>query len=155
MTVPVLPDTLEVALCKGLLARLDGAGIITWQETQAYGDAFGGIAGFLASWPNMPDRIVAATPYAVADDPAEPMSTIGVQFRSRWAGGNPRAVMNLSGAIFDALHGLGPVVLAGGVSVSQCLRRSSGSMGQDGASKRWSWSDNYYVDVDRPSTHRP
>lgn len=151
---PPLPDGTDVALAVGALRYLADAGLITWQPDQPYPAGFTGVAGFLASWPAEPACVVACTPYPVADDPEQSMSRIGLQIRTRWDGSNPRGVMNLSAAVFDQLHGLGPVVLPGGVSVSQCLRASGGSMGQDGSSKRWSWSDNYYVDVDRPSTHR-
>jgi hypothetical protein len=151
MTVtPVHPDTAEILLCKGLMAYLQGFGLVEYREDQAYGDTFAMAAGFLLSWPAGPDRVLTLTPYPVTDspDPAEQFSTVGVQARMRWAGANPRAVANYAGAVFDALHGLGPVDLPNRVSISQALRRSGASMGQD-ANKRWSWADNYYVDMDR------
>ena len=153
MTTPQLEDATEVKLCLGLIQYLVGLDLLTWRADAAYAAGYGQAAGFLTTWPSSPDRVATFTPYPVADDPDQAMSTVGVQVRTRWSGENPRAVANYAGAIFDALHGLGPVELAGGVRVSQVLRRSGTSMGQDG-SKRWSWSDNYYVDLDRPSSYR-
>lgn len=151
MTAPVLEDQLDVQLCVGLIRHLADLELCAWSPTGVYPAAAAG--AFLVTVPNLPDRALTLSPYQVLDDPDQAMSTIGVQVRTRWAGADPRATLNYAGAIFDALHGLGPVVLPGGVSISQCLRRSSTPMGQDG-SKRWSWADNYYVDVDRPSSNR-
>lgn len=153
MTAPTLEDTTEVKLCLGLIQLLVGLQLVTWRADAAYSLTLQQPAAYLVTWPSAPDKVATFTPYPVADDPDQAMSTVGVQVRTRWAGENPRAVANYAGAIFDALHGLGPVELAGGVRVSQVLRRSGTSMGQDG-SKRWSWADNYYVDLDRPSSYR-
>lgn len=153
MTAPVLEDQLDVQLCLGLIGHLQALELLTWQPTGAYPAGFTGVATYLLRVPTGPDRLATFSPYQVADDPDQAMSTIGVQVRTRWAGSDARAVLNYSGAIFDELHGLGPVTLPNGVRISQCLRRSSVSMGQD-TSQRWSWADNYYVDVDRPSSNR-
>lgn len=153
MTAPVLEDGLDVLLCRGLIDYLATVGLVTWRADASYPATYQAVAAFILSWPSGPDRIATLSPYLVADDPEQAMSTIGVQIRTRWAGSNPRAVLNFSAAIFDVLHGLGPAELPGGVRMSQCLRRSSASMGQDG-SQRWSWVDNYYVDVERPSDNR-
>lgn len=149
MSIPVLPDAPEIRLCRGLMLYLAGLELVAWREDQAYGDlAAAPAAGFLLSFPSSPDRILTATPYGVTDLPDEKVSRTGVQLRTRWAGGNVRGVVNYSGALFDALHGLSGVTLPGGVRLSQALRTSSGSMGQD-AAKRWTWTDNYSVDYDR------
>lgn len=151
MTAPVLEDQLDVQLCLGLIGYLQQLELLTWSPNGVYPASAAG--AFLLRVPTSPDRLAVFSPYQVSDDPDQAMSTIGVQVRTRWAGSDARAVLNYSGAIFDELHGLGPVTLPGGVRVSQCLRRSSVSMGQD-SSQRWSWADNYYVDVDRPSSNR-
>lgn len=151
MTAPTLEDQLDVQLCVGLIGYLAELDLCAWSPAGVYPATVAG--AFLLAVPTSPDRALTLSPYQVADDPDQAMSTIAVQVRTRWAGSDPRAVLNYSGAIFDALHGLGPAVLPGGVSISQCLRRSSTSMGQD-SSRRWSWADNYYVDVDRPSSNR-
>jgi hypothetical protein len=152
---PIYPNSTGVLLCFGLFEYLAGLGLVTWRETQNYVDVPGQACGFLGTVPEAPDRILTLTPYGLRDDAAEPMSLAGVQVRTRWAGTNPRGVLNFSGAIFGALHGLGPVTLPGDVSISQCLRTSSGSLGQEpSGAKRWSHADNYYVDLDSPSTHR-
>lgn len=153
MTAPVLEDSTDVLLCRGLIDYLVMLGLLTWRPDASYPATYQAVAAFILTWPTGPDRIATFAPYQIADDPDQAMSTIGVQIRTRWAGSNPRAVLNYSGAIFDALHGLGPLELPGGVRISQCLRRSSVSMGQD-SSQRWSWADNYYVDVERPSDNR-
>lgn len=157
MTSPAPPDSTYVLLCRGLIDHLAALGpdVLNWREDAAYGDTYGRPAAFLASWPSTPDRVAAFTPYTVSDDAAEPMSVVGVQVRTRWAGSSPRAVMSYSDTLFDALHGLSNLTLSTGVRVSQVLRQSSASLGQEAtATKRWSWADSYYVDLDRPTTHR-
>ena len=151
MTAPTLEDQLDVQLCVGLIQYLADLDLCAWSPAGVYPATAAG--AFLLTVPTSPDRMLALAPYQVMDEPDQAMSTIGIQVRTRWAGSDPRAVLNYAGAIFDALHGLGPVLLPGDVRISQCLRRSSTSMGQD-SSRRWSWADNYYVDLDRPSSNR-
>lgn len=152
MTVTA-PESTEYKLCVGLIQYLAGLDLVAWSPAAAYPASSSSACAFLQTWPSGPDRVAVFTPYQVADDADQAMSTVGVQVRTRWAGSNPAGVLNYAGAIFDALHGLGPIVLPSGASISQCLRRSGTSMGQD-SSQRWSWADNYYVDLDRPSSYR-
>lgn len=142
-------DSVDIKLCKGLLAYLEDLDLVVYRPSQQYEAGSAEAAGFIGSWPAAPDRVLTLTPYAVADPPGDTQVTIGVQVRTRWAGGNVTAVANYDGAIYDALHGLAQVQL-GGVSISQVLRRSSTSLGQDASTKRWSMVSNYYVDLDRP-----
>lgn len=149
------PDSTEVLLARGVMEYLAALDLVEWRENQTYTDAAGQACGFLGSVPDQPDRLLTLTPYTIADDARDTMSLVGLQARTRWAGSNWRAVANYSAAIFDALHGLGPVTLATGIRLSQCLRQSSATLGQEAVgAKRWSWSDNYYVDLDRPGAHR-
>lgn len=157
MTSPTPEPGLQVQLVRGLIDLLVALGpdVLTYRDDAAYGLDYGRPAAFIGSWPSAPDRVACFTPYPVSDDPAEPMSVVGVQVRTRWAGSNVRAVMSYSDTLYGELHGLHDLTLSTGVSISQCLRRSSTTMGQEAAgTKRWSWSDNYYVDVHWPSTHR-
>ena len=153
MTAPIPEDGVDYLLCVGLLQRLDAADLATWLDSQAYGDSYGQVAGYFGRMPDMPDRAIALTPYPVSADPGEPMSRIGVQVRTRWAGSSARHVRNFAGAVFGELHGLGPVTLSTGVQLSQCLHQSGASMGQDTV-RRWSHVDNYYCDVLYPTSHR-
>lgn len=154
MTDPSTIDGLDTQLCLGLidyLCTLD-PDLLTWSPSGAYPVGLTRPAAFLNDWPSGPDRVATFTPYPVADEPDQAQSTIGVQIRMRWAGANPRAVLNYRSVIFDELHGLANLQL-GTVRISQVLHRSGASLGQDG-SKRWAWSDNYYIDCDRPSSNR-
>lgn len=147
----------DVDLLEGLALDLAAGGIASWSPeggTYAPPQFPTDVVGtFLMTVPGSPDRIVSLASYLVSDDPSQAMSVMGVQVRTRWAGGDPRAVMRLSGAIFDRWHGRSNWTLTSGVTISQCLRKSGSTMGQDG-SKRWGWSDNYYLDVNRPGDNR-
>jgi hypothetical protein len=139
-------------LVVGIAMLLRDAGHGQWNPTGIYqGATTTGI--FIMAVPDLPDRLITLTPYAVTDDADEAMSTQGLQVRTRWGGGNPLDVLDLDSAIFDTLHALTMTTLSTGVTLSQCLRRSSASMGQD-SSKRWGMSSNYYLDVNRPGPHR-
>jgi hypothetical protein len=136
-------------LLLGLVDVLAGAGVGVWNDRGIYPAAAVGI--FMLAVPDQPDRLISLSPYRVTDDAAEAMSTEGVQVRTRWAGGNPLDVLDLDARVFGILHGMSNLTLSTGVRISQCLRRSSASLGQD-SSKRWGISSNYYLDVARPAS---
>jgi hypothetical protein len=138
-------------LLLGLLGVLVDAGLGVWNDRGIYPAAAVGI--FMLAVPDQPDRLITLSPYSVTDDADEAMSTEGVQVRTRWAGGNPLDVLDLDARVFGVLHGMSNVTLNTGVRISQCLRRSSASLGQD-SSKRWGMSSNYYLDVERPAPNR-
>ena len=101
----------------------------------------------------MRSRCIALSTYPVSDDYALSESTVGLQVRCRWEGADPRRTDRVADAVFDVLHGLQATTLSTGVHVISCARRSGVSLGQD-TQKRWGRSDNYYLDVHRPSPNR-
>lgn len=140
----------DTDLLTGVAVLLAAAGHGTWSPSGGYTSGQTGIV--LHAFPDTPARVITLTAYGVADDPSLSDSTYGLQVRTRWDGQDPRLVNDLAGAIFSTLQGL-TVTLSTGIKVVQCLRRSWVSLGQDDT-KRWARSDNYYLDVHRPSTHR-
>lgn len=141
----------QTDLLTGLAVHLAANGIGAWSPTGAYTAGQTGIV--LATVPASPDSIVTITGYGVSDDPSLSDSVQGVQFITRSAGGDPRPVDDLADSIFDLLHGATGLTLTTGVRVTQCLRRSHVSLGQDG-NRRWSRSENFYLNVHRPSLNR-
>jgi hypothetical protein len=123
----------------------------TWNTSGAYTVLQTGIV--LGNAPQSPDRIITLTAYGVSDSPNLSDSVQGVQIRTRWGGQDPRPVDDLDDAIFNLLHGRTALALTTGVTVVQCLRQSTTTLGQD-ANGRWMRSSNYYLDVHRPSTYR-
>lgn len=102
--------------------------------------------------PQSPARVVALDSYSVSDDPNLAQGTVGLHITTR-AGGDPRDVEDLDDAIFDCLHGATNLDL-NGVLVQQVYRQSNAPLGQDG-NRRWQSTSNFYLDVHRPSRHRP
>jgi hypothetical protein len=139
-------------LLTGLAAYIAAGGIgATWSTSGAYTVLQTGIV--LGAIPQSPDRIVTLAAYGVADSPALSDSVVGVQVRTRWGGSDPRPVDDLDDAIFDLLHGKTALTLSTGVTIVQCLRQSSASLGQD-ENNRWMRTANYYATAHRPSANR-
>jgi len=143
---------LESNLLTGLAVYLAAGGIeATWTPSGAYTALQTAIV--LGNIPQTPDRVITLTTYAVSDSPNLSDSVLGVQVRTRAEGADKRKVDDLDAAIFNLLHGKTALALTTGVTVVQCLRQSSTTLGQD-ENGRWSNSSNYYLDVHRPSTNR-
>lgn len=141
-------------LLDNLAAYLAAEGIADWETSGTYGDNDTGIV--LKVIPQHPDRMISLAAYPVADDPALDSDTVAIQARTRWPGNDPRPVDDLGDRVFDALHGRRDWALGSGESetfVVYCRRVSGDSLGRD-ANGRWERSDNYYLDVYRPATHR-
>jgi len=137
------------------MAQLVAADVtgITWKApgAGAYTATQAGI--YLDSTPETAVRAVQLSLYPVDDDPVHAASIIGFQTIVRWEGSDPLPTRDLDSAIFDALHGRTHFTLSTGITVASCARRSGASLGQD-ASRRWSRSSNYYLQVTRPAPHR-
>ena len=138
-------------LLTGLAAYLHSASVGTWKATGAY--TSGQTAIVIGALPQTPDRAIALAFYPVEDSPSLSDSVAGVQVITRWGGEDPTATDDLADGVFDALHGMTAVTLSTGVRVVQCLHQSGASLGRDG-NGRWERSDNYYLTIHRPSTHR-
>jgi hypothetical protein len=151
MTAPAVEgSTFYRDLLVGFAELLRDLGLGTYNPNVSYTATQTGIF-FLAS-PDTPDRQIVLTPWTVSDNPDDAMSVAGLQVRTR-AGANPIDVMTLDDRIYVALHNRTNFTLSTGVRIAQSLRRSSAALGQD-ASRRWSWSSNYYLDAHRPAPNR-
>lgn len=155
MTSPELelPPSVDMQTVLGLIALLQDAELVVYRPGTPFPDDFPDVAAVLQRRPDKPDRVASFTPYPVSQDADQAMDRLGVQIWMRYAGQNPRAVGNLAGAVRDTLHGLTGVDLVTGVRMSQCLRSSGSSLGQDTAG-RWSWVENFYCDIEHQTAHR-
>lgn len=97
--------------------------------------------------PDKPDRFVCLTDYPISDSPNQPISTIGVQVRTR-AGENPDDERDLRDSIYQALQGRTHLDF-GSCHVIQIRRISTAPLGKD-SSGRWSYAQAYYVDTNTP-----
>lgn len=137
-------------LLTGLAEHLDAAAIGTWRPTGTY--TAGETAIVIRGIPPAPDRLITLAPYPVGSPAGRSTITHGIQIRMR-ASADPRDVDDLADAVFDLLDSAGPLRF-GGVVVNQLYRQSYTSLGQD-STGRWERSENYYVDAERPTAHRP
>jgi hypothetical protein len=138
-------------LLTGLARDLQAAGIGKWSPAGTYGSNDIGIV--LGRFPDKPNNVITLSPYGV-DDVIEGEDTIGVQVRSRRAGLDPRPGMLTADQIFDRWHARHDFLLPNGLHVTQMTRRSWVSGGID-SSDRSTVIQNFYVQLVRPSQHRP
>lgn len=144
-------DGFTSRLLAGLAEHYAANSVGTWRDTGIYTSGETGIV--IRAVPQAPDRIITLAAYPV-DAGYVGMSdqTIGVQHRLRGTT-DPRDCDDLADAIFDLMDSRGHLELSTGVHIVQAIRRSYTSLGQD-ANKRWERSENYYIDVMRPTAHR-
>lgn len=157
MSLPVIegmPAAFDDLVVRGLIAVLEADGVVEFLPVYPSGFGSGGeVAATLGTRPADPDRLASFTPYAVSGGGPDAMERLGVQVWLRYHGTNPRAVRSLAGSIRDSLDGLGPLTLSTGVSMSQCLRSSGSSLGEDSRG-RGTWVENFYADVNHPTPNR-
>ncbi|MBQ0974565.1 hypothetical protein KBZ00_26055 [Streptomyces sp. RK31] len=137
----------ETDLLRGVAELLDTQGVGTYDETGPLPAGSTGIV--LGRLPDGPDRALALTTYPVGDDDSTDSIT-GVQVRIR-AGTNPLDVLDLSDAVFNALHNRRSWT-ARGVRVEISWRNSEAWIGQD-QQGRMERSANYYVRTVRSGAH--
>lgn len=138
-------------LLAGLAAQMETAGVALYREDfSSY--AAGDTAVVLSLMPQSPDRCVALTAYSAVDAVESSWSTIPVQFRFRGNVSDPTDVTNFADDVFQAIHGLTNLTF-GSAHLVQILRKSTVPLGQDD-SRRWQRSDNYYADINAPTTAR-
>ena len=106
----------------------------------------------LGDLPSTFPRGVGIMPFQVDANAYLASDTEGLQLRYR---GQTPQVMAMREAVFQELQGLYlPVVPASAnFRIEQVRRMSSGSLGYD-ASGRLNWSENYYVQMWKPTVHR-
>lgn len=137
-------------LAHGLAEYLAAAGIAVYRPTGIYHDGETGIV--IGTVPASPPRVVVLTPYPLSDDVDQADSVLGLQVRARGASGDPREVLDLVDAVFDALHGATHLDLAGAL-VHLAERTASLPMGQD-QNSRYQHADTYQLTAHRPTRHR-
>lgn len=135
---------LTVAAAEDLAAQ----GVGVWNEAGMFGPGETGIT--TKAVPATPDRIVALTPYTVADEVLG-HRVQGMQVRTRGAAADPLDVDDLDDAVYQAWHGREGVVF-GGVPVHLIYRASHGTLGVDGDYRTENVS-NYYLLIDAPTPH--
>lgn len=137
-------------LAHGLAEYLAAGGVGTYQSTGIYREDETGIV--IGAMPAAPPRVVALTPYPLADDVDQADSVLGLQVRVRGADTDPRPVLDLIDAVFDVLHGATHLDLAGAL-VHLVERTASTPMGQD-TNRRYEHADSYQLMAHRPTRHR-
>lgn len=143
-------------LLDGLARTIAAAGLATYRSDGSAYQA-GETAVTFKDTPPDPDRVVVLSAYTSTGD--EPLITLGrqpVQVKCRGAADDALDVDTLADSIFDLLHGATNLTF-GALHVAQILRTSGNiPLGMDEQSRRWMRSDNYYLDVDYPTTaNRP
>ena len=123
---------------------LAGAGIATYEPTGVYAAGDTGIT--IGVMPDVPDRCLCLTPYAVEDTGTTDV-TVGVQIRVR-AGRDPRDAEQLGDAVYELLHNARGYQL-GAAYVAVSWRQSQASLGQD-EKGRTELAANYYMAATRP-----
>lgn len=134
-------------LTVGAAEDLAAAGIGDWAPSGAYPPS-PCPAIFTKAVPPTPDRVVALTPYTVADEVLG-HRVQGMQVRTRGGEADPLDVDDLDDAIYQAWHGRENVTF-GGVPVHLIYRASHGTLGTDGDHRTENVS-NYYFLMDAPT----
>lgn len=119
---------------------------LTW-STGNYTRSQTGI--YLDTYPAEADG-VTITDYPVTDDVSLSDSTVGIQFTIKAQSGTK--LRAISDDLMDRLHGR-PRGIIGSITLVSSLRQSGAVLGQDGKG-RLGRSENYYMQVWRPSPFR-
>ncbi|MGW4602741.1 minor capsid protein [Streptomyces sp. NPDC004532] len=136
-------------LLDGLARHLDAAELVTYDPTGPTGDLF------FEAMPSTPDRCVVLTIYGGPEpDSKLPYSEPSVQVRVRGTQ-DPSVSRARAQAIFDELHGLGPITLPDGTRLLSCIaiQAAPQSMGRDEVN-RFEHVVNFRTEVHAVSTHR-
>ena len=137
-------------LAEGIAQHLTAKGLLTYDPDGTGGDTF------LDDMPSTPDQAVALTLY---EAPTEPDSLLGydeprLQVRVR---GTQDATVSRDRcrAIYEELHGLGPLTLPDGTRLILCvaLQHGPASLGKD-ANGRHEHVVNYRAEQRSVTTHR-
>lgn len=138
----------ETLIVEGIAALLATNSIGTWSKTTAYTASQVGIYdGPIGS---DTAEAVGLTLYPVADQ-VDSESVIGLQVMFQSA--SKATLRNRAEAVFNLLHASWGLQLPQ-VRITHLLRRSSSDLGRDDAG-RWLRSDNYYLNLNRPTANRP
>lgn len=136
-------------LITGIASYLEAQGVGQWEPVVTV------MTGTLITGrepPSEPDRVIALAEYPVEDDARLSDAIIGLNVILRGLPDDPRSVLDLRDAVYDALHGLehfdlGPT--GNGVRLNLVWRQSATPLSAD-ESGRHRRSENYYLRVNRP-----
>lgn len=153
-----MADSFELDTLLGfanLAADNPEAEVRLWSENDANGNPNppqpeGSVPIFIDRWPEGPDDCVTITDYTVSDDPSLSDSVIGVQVTVRAK--DVDVVKGITSDLFALFHGRWRGML-GRVTLVSARRASGTNTGQD-SNDRQGRTENYYLTVHRPSTHR-
>lgn len=126
-----------------------------WSENDADGQPNppqpeGTVPIFIDRWPEGPGDVVVIADYTVADDISLSDSVLGVQVSVRCE--DLDKVKGITSDLFALFHGRWGGKL-GRVTLVSARRASGTNTGQD-SNDRQGRTENYYLTVHRPSTHR-
>lgn len=113
-------------------------------------------SAFIETMPPQGDLVVGLFQYASGEsDSTNPWDTTNVQVRVR-AREDPRTSRTRAQAIYDRLHGLGPLTLPDGTWVQLAIGTQGGPipLGPD-RSGRQEHTVNFRIEFDNPSLNRP
>jgi hypothetical protein len=136
-------------LLDGIARHLDALSLLTYDPEGADGDTF------LDDMPSQPDRAVAITSYQAGVEPDSllPYDEPRIQVRTRDL--DPTAARKRCKALYDELHGLGPVDLPDGTRLILCVALQGGptAIGKD-QNGRAEYVCNFRAEHRTPSAHR-
>lgn len=141
------------SLLTGIAQYLQAGGVGVYNDTTGYAVGDVGIV-LTARMPDSPDSVICLAAYGVEDDITGPDDVIGVQVRTRSAATDGTSDRDLADDVFDRLHSLHDAALPNAVKVTQCLRQSWTTDGED-ENNRPVTIQNFYLTVPRVSAHRP
>lgn len=166
LAVPDVDDAFEVRLLTGVGRWMQAQGLGVWLDdlaAQPGGAAPVGVPVIRAAGMRDDQPLAySLDTYVVADSASDlDDSTVGLQVMCRSGAGQDRRVtIAMADQLFDRLHAAtnlhlrpDPATPARDVFVVQAYRRSGVNLGMD-SNSRWERSQNYYLDVSRPTTNR-
>lgn len=134
----------------GIARHLHSKGLVTYDPDTAAGDCF------LDDMPSTPDQAVALTIYAAGDEPDSLLGYDEPRLQVRVRGTQDATVSrNRCAAIYDELHGLGPLTLPDGtlLILMVALQPGPAALGKD-ANGRHEHVVNFRGERRNVTTHR-
>jgi Bacteriophage minor capsid protein len=147
-----LPPEFTRDLLTGVGAYLAEAGVCAYQPDIPYTS---GQVGYVIGDPvQFPDRQIAARVYSHLPtfDRLTDVS-VRVQFRLRGSPGDPLGADAIADSVYAALDGAGPLLLPGGLWLTQASQVVVAALGQDD-NARWQRADSYQLLTTHSTPHR-
>jgi hypothetical protein len=143
-----------LSLLDGLARYLAAQGLAVYDTTGAVETADWSL--FIEAMPPQGDQVIGLFQYAAGEsDATNPWDETNIQVRVR-AREDPRVPRARAQAIYDRLHGLGPLTLPDGTWVQLAIGTQGGPipLGPD-SSGRHEHTVNFRIEIDNPSLNRP